>query len=287
MSSQNDNFFAQANNGNVNQNEQPETQLPNSIQQQSGYQVPVELITLPSKGIAYPAGHPLFNERTVEIKSMTAKEEDILTSRALLKNGKLITQLLKSCILNKTVDPDDMLVGDRNAVLIGIRVTGYGAEYSAKISCPECSRDFENTFSLAKLKLKPLETAPLQSNMNIFSYILPSGGTVYFKLLTGRDEMEVASVLEAKKKFGSQIEAGVTTRLLQSIVSINGESDKGKIAKMVQDMRAFDARALRKHIDSVEPGVDLNQQVICPHCDAQSEVTMPLGINFFWPDLGK
>lgn len=255
------------------------------LQQQSPYQVPVELVSLPSKGSVYPMGHPLSNEEAVEIKAMTAKEEDILTSRALLKNGTLLTQLLKSCVLNKTIDPDEMLIGDRNAILVGIRVTGYGSEYPVRITCPECSKEFNNTFSLAGLKLKSLSVAPVQPNTNLFQFTLPSSGQlVFFKLLTGKDEQEVAKVMEAKKKLGSQIEAGVTTRLFQSIVQINGESDKSKISFMIQNMRAMDARALRKYIDDIEPGVDMNQKIVCPACDAESEVVMPLGMSFFWPD---
>ena len=252
----------------------------------SAYQVPVELISLPSKGAVYPLGSPLANEETVEIKTMTAKEEDILTSRALIKNGTVITQLLRSCILNKLIDPDELLSGDKNAILIGIRVTGYGSEYAAKITCPACSKDYENTFSLSRLKVKSLGAQPLQQNTNLFEFFLPSSGArVIFKLLNGHDESELIKIIESKKKLGTQIENGVTQRLFQSIVEINGETDKQKINQYIQNMRAMDARALRKYMDDIEPAVDLKQSVVCPHCDEQSEVVMPLGMSFFWPDL--
>jgi hypothetical protein len=243
---------------------------------------------LPSEGLVYPIGHPLSNEKTVDIKAMTATEEDILTSKALMKNGTVISQLLKSCILNKLIDPDDMLSGDKNAVLIGIRVTGYGAEYSAKITCPHCAKEFENTFNLSRLKVKGLSAQPLQPNLNLFDFTLPtSGARVVFKLLNGHDESELAKILEAKKKLGGQIETGVTTRLFQAIVEINGESDKQKLATIIKNMPARDARALRKYMDDIEPSVDLKQPIVCPSCDEQSEVMMPLGISFLWPDLGK
>jgi hypothetical protein len=261
----------------------PTQQTPKST-----YQVPVELIALPSKGLVYPVGHPLANEESVEIKAMTAKEEDILTSRALLKNGTVITQLLKSCILNRLVDPDDMLSGDKNAVLIGIRVTGYGENYSAKITCPHCTKEYENTFNLSKLKVKSLGAQPLAPNMNLFEYTLPStGARVVFKLLNGHDEAELAKILESKKKLGNQIDNSVTGRLFQSIVEINGETNKQKLATIIQNMRAMDARSLRKYMDDIEPSVDLKQEVVCPSCDEQSEVVMPLGMSFLWPDLGK
>ncbi len=261
---------------------------PPSQPPRNAYQVPAELVALPSRGLIYPLGSPLSNEETVEIKSMTAKEEDILTSRALIKNGTVITQLLKSCILNRLIDPDEMLTGDKNAVLIGIRVTGYGSEYSAKITCPHCSKEYENTFSLNKLKVKGLGAKPLQPNTNLFDFILPSSGMrVVFKLLNGRDEADLVKLVDSKKKLGGQIENGVTNRLFQAIVEINGESDKQKLNQIIQSMRAMDARALRKHMDEIEPAVDLKQEVVCPSCDEQSEVVMPLGMSFLWPDLGK
>ena len=262
-------------------------QKPTQQQQTQGqYQVPVEIVALPSAGQIYPVGHPLCNEQSLEIKAMTAKEEDILTSRALLKNGTLLTQLLKSCILNKTINPDEMLIGDRNAILVGIRVTGYGADYAVNVTCPACGQDFVNHFSLAGLKLKNLTVKPVQPNTNLFEFTLPSSGqVVHFKLLNGQDETEVAKIMESKKKLGNPVEAGVTTRLFQSVVSINGESERSRVKYLVENMRALDSRALRKYIDDIEPGVDMSQKILCSACDTQSEVVMPLGMSFFWPDI--
>lgn len=274
--------FEQAELNKQSQQSQPQQQAS------SQYQVPVEVVALPSAGKVYPIGHPLCNEQALEIKAMTAKEEDILTSRALLKNGTLLTQLLKSCLLNKTIDPDEMLIGDRNALLVGIRVTGYGADYSVNITCPACGEDFINHFSLAGLKLKSLNVQPVQPNTNLFEFTLPSSGqVVHFKLLSGKDESEVAKIMESKKKLGNPIEAGVTTRLFQSVVSINGETDRSRVKFLVENMRALDSRALRKYIDEIEPGVDMSQKILCPACDTQSEVVMPLGMSFFWPDISK
>jgi hypothetical protein len=259
-----------------------------AVSKEVGFDVPVESVTLPSNGLVYASDHALCNEPTVEIKCMTAKEEDLLTSRALIKNGTVISQLLRSCILNKTLDPDDMLIGDRNAVLIAIRVTGYGSEYRAKVECPNCNEEFENDFSLVGLKIKPLTVSPLQPNTNLFEYTLPlSGLKVHFKLLTGKDEAELSKMNERKKKLQTQIDNSVTSRLFYSIVSVNGETDRNKISKIVNNLRAGDSRALRKHIDNIEPGVDMKQAVACPHCNDETEVTVPLGISFFWPDLAQ
>ena len=75
---------------------------------------------------------------TVDIKAMTAREEDILTSRAFIKKGTVITELIRSCLVDKRIDPNSLLSGDRNALMVAIRVTGYGVEYSTEVTCPVC-----------------------------------------------------------------------------------------------------------------------------------------------------
>jgi hypothetical protein len=256
------------------------------IRETTGFDVPIESVTLPSKGLAYPIGHPLNNEEVVEIKCMTAKEEDLLTSRALIKNGTVISELLKSCMLNKSINPDEMLVGDRNALLIAIRITGYGDSYTAKVTCGHCGDSYENEFSLTGLKILPLSSTPLSPNSNLFSFILPlSKKEVVFRLLTGQDEFEISQESDRKKKIHILADNAVTSRLFHSVISIGDEADKNKIRTMVSNMRAKDARALRKHIDSIEPGVEMKQATTCPHCSEVSEVTVPLGLSFFWPDL--
>lgn len=274
------------------QNQQAFNQAPppppqTRVAQQVGFDIPVESVSLPSKGRLYALDHPLANETEVEIRCMTAREEDLLTSRALIKNGTVMSKLLESCLMNKTIDPEDMLTGDRNALLIAIRVTGYGPEYTAKISCPECSEEHEQEFTLNNLKIRDLGAKPVQPNINLFEYTLPlSGLQVQFKLLTGKDESELSKIAERTKKMKSQVEKTVTSRLLYSIVAINGETDKQKIANVVNNMRAGDARALRKYMGDIEPDVDMKQWSSCPSCGEESEVQIPLGISFFWPDFG-
>lgn len=258
-----------------------------STSRDAGYDVPVEGVPLPSKGLVYSLDHPLCNEEMVDIRCMCAREEDLLTSRALIKAGTVITKLLESCILNKTVNPDDLLVGDRNAILISIRITGYGSTYSAKIQCPECDEQFENEFSLEGLRIKTLGAMPLQRNVNLFSFTLPrTNREVHFKLLTGREEGEISQAETRRKKLGNQVETSVTSRLVHSIVSIDGETDKGKINRQVMNMAAIESRALRSYIEKIEPGVEMKQWAKCTQCGEESEVGVPLGISFFWPDLG-
>lgn len=250
--------------------------------------IPVESVNLPSQGVIYPLGHPLNNEKQVEIKCMTAKEEDLLTSRALIKNGTVLTQLLRSCLLNKAIDPDDLLLGDRNAILIAIRVTGYGPAYNVKLDCPKCGEPCEHEFNLTGLKLKPLTAKPSAENTNLFDFILPiSGQKVQVRLLSSRDHGEISKTAEARRKLKQQVDNNVTGRLFSAIVSINGETDRTKIASMVNNMRAADSRALRKFVDEIEPGVEMKQPFVCTSCSEESEVSIPIGMSFFWPDYGE
>ena len=112
--------------------ESPAAALPNPLD----FISPTEHVELPSQGKGYPQGHPLHGKETIEIKYMTAKEEDILSSRNLLKKGLAIERLIQSVICDKNVQAKDLLVGDRNAILIAARRSAYGNIYSIKVTCP-------------------------------------------------------------------------------------------------------------------------------------------------------
>lgn len=264
--------------------QQLQQQLPPQ-QQSARDQIPVDIVALPSKGLAYSLDHPLCNAAETEIRCMTAREEDILTSRALIKNGTVMTKLLEACMMNKMVDPEDLLLGDRNALLIAVRVTGYGPAYSAKVMCPECRSESEQEFVMNALKIKPLGAKPAQPNTNLFEYKLPmSRATVHFKLMTGRDDSELTKTASRRKKLKTEIDNIVTDKLIHTILSVNGNPDKGEIVKFVQQMTAGDARSLRSYMNKIEPDIDMRQWYSCPSCGEEVEVEIPLGISFFWPD---
>lgn len=255
------------------------------------WSVPVQDVVLPSKGLVYPVESALHNRNSVEIRSMTAREEDILTSRALLRQGKAMSTLLRSCIMDKSVDPDDMLVGDRNAILIAIRASGYGVSYESKIECPECEASYEHEFNLGSFETKELKQDPVKPGENLFSFKLPlSGKEVLFKLLTGAEEKELSLIQERIKKakgVGS-VENNITLRLIHQIVSLDGVTDRKEIRNIVENcMLAGDSLALRKHIEKVSPGLDMTKFVTCPQCGEESEVEMAVGPEFFWPGTGK
>jgi hypothetical protein len=266
--------------------EQKNSAVFGNMAQPQGYgDIPYETVPLPSNGIIYSEDSTLHGRQSLDIRVMTAKEEDILTSRALIKRGTVITELLRSCIMDN-VDVQDMIAGDRNAIMVALRITGYGAEYPAEIQCSDCEHTYENRFNLSRLPLKRLNgIEPIKSGSNIFSFTLPiSGQEVYFKFLTGKDEEEISIIQDKMKKIGNVRDTFVTTRLKYCILQIGDVKDKAKVSRMVDQMRAGDSRALRRHMDKHEPGIIMKQEASCPACGNAEEVAMPLGAQFFWPD---
>jgi len=250
--------------------------------------VPVVSVEIPSGGAIYPVDSSLHGKSSIDIKSMTAKEEDILTSGPLLRQGKAMSTLLKSCIIDKSINPEDLLVGDRNAILIAIRVSGYGAEYGAKIECRECGDQFDHEFSLAKIPVRSLEASPIEEGRNLFYFELPVlKKQVAFKLLTGAEERELTQLQDRTRKalgVGAP-ENNVTMRLLHQVVSVDGETDRQLLARLIRKMPARDSLELRKYIDKISPGVDLKEFVTCASCGEETEVDVPFGADFFWPEL--
>lgn len=256
---------------------------------EAGYVPPTALVPLPSKGKIYPVDSPLYGLESLEIRSMTAKEEDILSSRALLKAGKAVDALIRACLCNKSIDIGQMLEGDRNALLIAIRITGYGPDYEVQVECPACEKKITHGFDLSKLEIKPLGEEPAQLGTNAFTVELPiSKKQAVFKLLSGADEKDMAATEKAMKKamgVGAP-ETPITTRLFYHTISIGGEQDRSKVKQIVGTLPAGDSRKLRQAIEKVAPGVDMSQSVTCPECSEEVEVVVPVGTEFFWPSSG-
>ena len=252
-----------------------------------GLEIPVETVPLPSNGKVYSETHPLHNKDLVEIKAMTAHEEDILTSRALIKNGTVISRLLESMLVDKRINPKQLLSGDRNALIVATRITGYGSAYKFKVECPKCNESIEHTVNLAELPIKRLSIEPDISGENLFSYVLPqTKATVKFKFLTGIDEEQLHLAEDRKKSKGSKEDSIVTTRLLQTLVSINEKTDKNLLFKFVHYMPSMDSLSLRKYIRENEPGIDMTTDLVCdnPDCGVVEKVPVRLDVSFFWPD---
>lgn len=265
------------------------TNIPtqNVMKDSFGWEVPVESVPVPSEGKVYPPGTPLHGKTILNIKAMTAQEEDILSSRALIQQGTVIAHLIQSCLVDDGVEVDDLLLGDRNALMVSVRITGYGSRYDAESSCPECGEKSKQSYNLTDLEIQRLTLDPVNSGENLFSFDLPvTKKNVHFRFTTGKDERERSVIADRKRKMlpGKKVDSLVTSRLEQSIVSIDGVTDQNKINHFVKNMPALDSRRLRSFIDKHEPGIDMSVWMNCPHCGESSRVSLPIGSNFFWPD---
>ena len=260
-------------------------QVSNVMKDDFGFEIPAESVPLPSRGIIYPDDGIIHGSDTVDIKPMTAKEEDILTSRAYIKSGTVLTKLLESCIIDKRIKPDNLISGDRNALLVSLRITGYGADYDVEVECPECGTKSKQSFDLSQLEIKRLEVEPVERGQNLFEIMLPvTKKKVRVKFLTGADERDMLITSERRKKSGMKIESVITDRLSRSLVSVEGVTDKNKLNFFVKNLPARDSLALRKFLDKHEPGIIMKSWMNCPSCHEQSEVGLPMGAAFFWPD---
>jgi len=238
------------------------------------FTLPTEIIDLPSQGKLYPEDHPLA-EGKIEMKYMTAKEEDILSNQTYIQNGTVIDKLLKSLIVTK-VDFDDILIGDKNAIMVAARVLGYGPEY--KFATIEGVQEVD----LSKIDSKPLHKDLLSATENNFSFDLPTtDNSITFKILTHGDEKKIERELEGLKKINKDDSPEVSTRLKHIITSINGDSDPPTVRKFVDKaLLARDSRALREYISQIQPDVDLT---FSPE-GAKYKRSIPISIGFFWPD---
>ncbi len=235
---------------------------------------PTEQVELPSKGLIYPKESPL-SSGIVEMKYMTAKEEDILTNQAFIKKGIVLDKLLRSLVVSKDVNIDDLIVGDKNAILIASRLLGYGAEYTFTYGGEQ------HTVDLNELDNKPLDESNFTQGVNEFEYTLPTSKTkITYKLITGRDEKAIEREIAGLKKINKDASPELTTRLKQAIISVDGDAEKKTVREFVDNyLLAKDSRALREHIRLTQPDVDMNIVL-----DSGEEVTVPIGLNFFWPD---
>jgi len=242
---------------------------------------PTEVIDLPSKGVFYPESSPL-HKGQIELKYMTAKEEDILTSTNLIQKGIVLDKLMDSLIVTKGVKSSDLLVGDLNAVMVAARILGYGKDYPVSVACPKCGNAIEETVDLTSLGT---ENEPTSTSVPEMVVILPaSKAEVKLKILTRADELAIDKETQALAKANGNVSSDATARLRAMITSVNGDTNKGKIWSFVENMLVRDARYLREQYRSMVPDVNFNVQLTCTCSSDPVTVRMPIGANFFWPD---
>jgi len=234
---------------------------------------PTEIVDLPSKGLLYAEDSPL-KSGTIEMKYMTAKEEDILTNQNYIQRGIVIDKLLQALIVNKDINYNDILVGDKNAILVAARILGYGKDYEFTYA------GVKETVDLSQISNKQLHPDFEKVTKNEFTFVTPTtGDTFTFKLLTHGDEQKVQKEIDGLKKINKDSSAELSTRLKYMITSVNGD-DKAVRSFVDNKFLARDSRAFRKHIADLQPDVDLK---FYPDGDAEG-VDIPIGITFLWPD---
>lgn len=250
--------------------------------------VPAEIVRLPSGGKIYSVESGLHGLQEIEIKAMTTREEDILTSRAYAKKGTTITELIKSCVTNKSIDTEQLVAGDRNALMVAIRITGYGPTLKPDLSCPSCGKENHPEFDLTQLSLKPIGAEPISPGVNEFECKLPvTNAVATFKILTAKEEEELITQHERKKKmFNSPVDTLLSDQLKMSLLSVNNKRDRAALAFFVDNMPGLDSKALRDMMQDVKPDVDMKQLFECEHCDFVEEIDVPVDRNFFWPKSG-
>tara|TARA_R110002020_G_scaffold179938_8_gene373723 strand:+ start:474 stop:1328 length:855 start_codon:yes stop_codon:yes gene_type:complete len=262
------------------------TTATNSTDDLFSFVNPTEFVALPSEGRFYPEGHPLHNVDTIEIKHMTAKEEDILTSETLLKKGVAINRMVQSLIIDKKIKVESLLLGDKNAILIAGRITGFGPFYEVNTTCPSCYKKEDHSFDLSEIHTTSLPEAPSGveiDNSGLFMMELPTSQVrVTLKLLTAADEEALQRNAENKKKLKKP--SSVVTDLLKAIVvGANDHTDRETINKFVEMIPMQDVSYLRKQYEQVKPDMDVNFDFECPACSYVGEVVMPMSAEFFWP----
>jgi hypothetical protein len=241
----------------------------------SEFKIPTETVELPSKGLLYPEGSELA-KGTIEMKYMTAREEDILTNQSYIQNGTVLDKLMKSLIVSP-IDYNELLIGDKNAIMVAARVLGYGKDYTFDYLGET------HTVDLSNIESKPLHPEVEQRKTNEFEFVLPhSGNRLTFRFLTHKDEQDINREIDGLKKINKESSSELTTRLKYIITSVEGSREKKDIRDFIDNyLLAKDSRALREHIKEMQPDVDLS---FFPS-DGGDRVNLPIGIGFFWPDV--
>jgi hypothetical protein len=246
---------------------------------------PTEFVDLPSKGALYPEGHPAHGLDSIEIRHMTAKEEDILTSESLIKKGVALDRVVDSLIVDKRIKAANLLIGDKNALLIAARITGFGSDYGVKITCPVCITENDCNIDLQAIKSKsPEETdSKLLENGN-YEIVFPEYNNlaVEVRLLRGADERKLTQNREQRRKAKKE-DSLITDQLGAIIVRVNEVTDPALLKQFVEQCPTKISREIRTRYEKIMPDVDMSVPFTCSNCEYESEVDMPMTAEFFWP----
>jgi transcription elongation factor Elf1 len=250
---------------------------------------PTEMISLPSQGKVYPETNPLSSGK-IEMKYMTAREEDILTSQNLIRQGIVLEKLMQSMIVSP-INYNDLVIGDKNAIMVAARILGYGKEYSATVECPKCTHENSINVDLTQLPEKTIPEDATMISPGVFEFTLPqSKRVIHFKLLNAGSDKQISKELEVAKKANrssTAVDRELTTRLKNIIVSVDGETDKKFISNFVDnELFAMDSRSLRTYMKEISPDTTFAIYFTCSKCDHEEEaLVFNIDTSFFWPQF--
>lgn len=251
----------------------------------SKFDFPTEIITLPSMGLVYDEKSPLAKGE-IEIKYMTAREEDILASQNLIKKGVVLNKLFESVVVEPGVNVGDITIGDKNAILLATRILGYGAEYNVEVTDPFTLEKQKVTIDLSKVQTKEIDTSIL-NRQNRYKFVLPhSKKEVVFKLLTHKDEIDINTEIQALERLrrNDLVGSDISTRLRYMIVSVDGNSDVGFLNKFVKNnLLSRDSKALRDYVKSISPDMEFKYEFTSDITGETEALDIPFGVNFFYP----
>jgi hypothetical protein len=257
--------------------------------------IATELVDLPTKGKFYPQDHPLHNKETVEIKQMTAKEEDILTNRTYIKKGVVIDRLIQSVLIDKSIDVSSLYIGDKNAIMVASRISAYGPEYSVSLVCDQCGNKSNHSINLEETTHRTADIIEEEAvsnqalkherleNGNILLKLPKTGWYAECCLMNGMDEKRLLQITERKRQAGQPDELSLSEQLGIIVVSINTVSDQRMLAEGIQNMPAFDAKYLRNTYSKLVPNVVIKKAYTCSACLSEQNVEVPFTQEFFWP----
>ena len=274
----------------LEQHEAPPLPTPSSPESSAplNFVTPTDFVELPSEGKFYPPNHPLCEKTVIEMRHMTAKDEDIITSTTLLKQGVALDRMLQGLVVDKTINIKNLILGDKNALIIAARINGYGSSYATEVACVACKVHQEYTFDLRSLNVNEVSQQLLDEyDVTITennTFLLPLPKTEYkveLRLLTGIDEEKFTKINKNKKKH-KLIETVTTDQLKAIIVSVNGVNERGLINEFVGNLPALDSRYIRRVYQKVMPTVDLSHHFECSECGLESRLEVPFTTDFFW-----
>jgi hypothetical protein len=266
----------------------PQTAHQPTSESSFSFVIPTEFVELPSKGRYYPAGHPLHNLETIEVKQMTAKEEDLLTSRALLKKGVALDRVIESLIVDKRIDHRTLFVGDRNAIMIAARISGYGNLYETSVQCPSCLAKQKYSFDLLDANVDHgagednVLIAEDLGNGTFMTKLPRTKFEVVFKILNGSDEQSLLTMIDNDRRRKKE-ESYASRQLAAITVQVNGDDSAAAIDYFANNVPSIDAQHLRAAFTEASPNIDLTQLFSCEECGFETEMEVPLTADFFWP----